>query len=56
MPPFSRESATLKVRAAEEARNGPAPAHVARANTEDGRWRNRAEFPEGHEETRSPTT
>ena len=43
-PPFSLESALLKVRAAEDAWNGRDPAAVALAYTPDSEWRNRAEF------------
>ena len=47
VPPFSRETAVLKVRAAEDAWNSRDPEKVARAYTEDSQWRNRAEFPRG---------
>ena len=43
-PPFTAETATLKVRRAEDAWNGRDPASVALAYTEDSLWRNRAEF------------
>ena len=46
-PPFTRESATLKVRAAEDGWNGRKPERVALAYTVDSRWRNRSEFFEG---------
>jgi uncharacterized protein len=49
-PPFTRESATQKVRAAEDAWNTRDPARVALAYTPDSRWRNRAEFPIGREQ------
>jgi uncharacterized protein len=49
-PPFTRESATQKVRAAEDAWNTRDPARVALAYTADSRWRNRAEFPIGREQ------
>ena len=42
----------MKVRAAEDAWNRRDPARVALAYTEDSRWRNRAEFPEGREQIR----
>jgi hypothetical protein len=48
LPPFSMESAVQKVRLAEDAWNGRDPARVALAYTVDSRWRNRAEFLEGH--------
>ena len=44
LPPFTRESATAKVRAAEDGWNGRNPDKVALAYTEDSVWRNRAEF------------
>ncbi len=47
LPPFTTESATLKVRLAEDAWNSRDPARVALAYTPDSRWRNRAEFLEG---------
>lgn len=46
-PPFSEDTAILKVRAAEEGWNGRNPARVALAYTEDSRWRNRAEIFQG---------
>lgn len=46
-PPFTRETAIQKVRAAEDGWNGRDPAKVALAYTPDSRWRNRAEFPVG---------
>ncbi|HBK91694.1 MAG TPA: DUF1348 domain-containing protein [Parvularcula sp.] len=46
-PPFTEETARLKVRAAEDAWNSRDPTRVARAYTPDSRWRNRAEFIEG---------
>ena len=47
LPPFSLETATQKVRMAEDAWNSRDPARVALAYTEDSRWRNRAEFLHG---------
>ena len=44
LPPFTRESAAAKARAAEDAWNTREPARVAGAYTPDSRWRNRAEF------------
>ena len=44
LPPFSRESAIKKVRAAEDGWNGRTPERVALAYTVDSVWRNRAEF------------
>lgn len=50
LPPFSRETATLKVRLAEDAWNSRDPKRVALAYTADSQWRNRAEFPRGRAE------
>ncbi len=47
VPPFSRETAVLKVRAAEDAWNTCDPQRVALAYTSDSRWRNRSEFLHG---------
>ena len=52
-PPFTAETATLKVRRAEDAWNGRDPASVALAYTEDSLWRNRAEFPQGRAEAQA---
>src|SRR5689334_12469753 len=46
-PPFTRETAIKKIRAAEDAWNSCDPERVALAYTEDSRWRNRAEFIQG---------
>lgn len=46
-PPFTRETAILKVRAAEDGWNNRNPEKVALAYTPDSKWRNRAEFFEG---------
>ena len=46
-PPFTVETATQKVRMAEDAWNTRDPERVALAYTEDSRWRNRAEFFQG---------
>ena len=51
-PPFDHDSATLKVRLAEDAWNSREPDRVAMVYTEDTRWRNRAEFPQGREQVR----
>jgi len=48
VPPFTLETATKKVRMAEDAWNTRDPERVAGAYTESSRWRNRAEFFEGH--------
>ena len=47
LPPFTAETAALKVRAAEDGWNGRNPDKVALAYTEDSSWRNRAEFLRG---------
>jgi nuclear transport factor 2 (NTF2) superfamily protein len=47
LPPFTRESALQKVRAAEDGWNTCNPERVALAYTEDSYWRNRAEFLQG---------
>jgi nuclear transport factor 2 (NTF2) superfamily protein len=44
LPPFTFESATVKVRAAEDAWNSRDPVRVSLAYTEDSIWRNRDEF------------
>ena len=44
LPPFSLETATRKVRLAEDGWNSRDPERVALAYTEDSRWRNRSEF------------
>jgi uncharacterized protein len=51
-PPFTLETAILKVRAAEDAWNSRDPARVSLAYTEDSVWRNRIEFPVGREQIR----
>jgi len=47
LPPFTRDTAIQKVRAAEDAWNRRDPEKVSLAYTPDSRWRNRAEFLEG---------
>lgn len=49
-PPFTRETAILKVRKAEDAWNGRDPQAVSLAYTPDSRWRNRSEFISGRDE------
>jgi len=49
LPPFDFESATQKVRMAENAWNTRDPKKVSLAYTPDSRWRNRSEFFEGRE-------
>jgi len=48
-PPFTLESATQKVRMAEDGWNSRDPIRVSLAYTVDSQWRNRAEFPVGRE-------
>src|SRR5437899_1722397 len=50
VPPFTRETAELKVRLAEDGWNSRDPEKVALAYTPDSRWRNRAEFANGRPE------
>jgi uncharacterized protein len=52
-PPFTLETATLKVRAAEDAWNSRDPARVALAYTEDSAWRNRDQFIAGRDQIRT---
>ena len=47
VPPFTLETATAKVRVAEDGWNSRDPERVSKVYTEDSRWRNRAEFPRG---------
>jgi len=47
VPPFTFETATQKVRLAEDGWNAREPERVALAYTVDSAWRNRAEFLEG---------
>ena len=49
LPPFTPETATLKVRAAEDAWNSRNPAQIALAYTPDSHWRNRSEFLTGRD-------
>ena len=49
-PPFTRETAIVKVRKAEDAWNTRDPQAVSLAYTHDSRWRNRSEFLHGREE------
>jgi uncharacterized protein (TIGR02246 family) len=48
-PPFTAETAALKVQAAEDAWNSRDPERVAQSYTEDSQWRNRDEFFSGRE-------
>ncbi len=49
LPPFTRETALIKVRAAEDAWNSRDPARVALAYTVDSEWRNRDAFLTGRD-------
>ena len=49
LPPFTAESAILKVRKAEDAWNTRDPQRVSLAYTPGSRWRNRSEFVVGRE-------
>jgi len=49
LPPFTLESATKKVRMAEDAWNMRDPVRVSMGYTTDSVWRNRAEFIQGRE-------
>ena len=49
LPPFTEETALVKVRAAEDAWNTRDPERVSLAYTVDTVWRNRAEFLTGRE-------
>ncbi|MGI5286083.1 nuclear transport factor 2 family protein [Nonomuraea polychroma] len=52
IPPFTEETARIKVQAAEDAWNTRDPDRVALAYTEDSVWRNRGEFVKGRDEIR----
>ena len=49
-PPFTAETAALKVRGAEDAWNTCDPTRVSLAYSVDSKWRNRAEFVNGRAE------
>ncbi|MEO8685838.1 MAG: nuclear transport factor 2 family protein [Devosia sp.] len=49
LPPFTMESATAKVRLAEDGWNSRDPTRVSLAYTPDSQWRNRAEFLQGRD-------
>ena len=50
LPPFTEETALVKVRAAEDAWNTRDPERVSLAYTVDTVWRNRSEFVRGRDE------
>lgn len=52
VPPFNHDTATAKVRAAEDAWNSRDPVRVSLAYSEDSAWRNREEFIEGRDAIR----
>ncbi|GBG13614.1 uncharacterized protein NMK_1165 [Novimethylophilus kurashikiensis] len=52
VPPFTFETATQKVRLAEDAWNSRDPDRVVLVYTEDTQWRNRSEFPRGRAEVK----
>ena len=52
VPPFTKETAIQKVRAAEDAWNNRDPTKVPMAYTEDTRWRNRSEIFQGRDKVR----
>ena len=53
VPPFTLETATAKVRAAEDAWNSRDPQRVCMAYSEDSEWRNRSTFLKGRDEIRA---
>lgn len=50
LPPFSLETALIKIQAAEDAWNSKDPIRVSKAYTIDSEWRNRDKFVNGREE------
>jgi nuclear transport factor 2 (NTF2) superfamily protein len=50
LPPFSRETAVLKIRLAEDGWNSRDPEKVSQAYSVDSHWRNCAEFVNGRSE------
>ncbi len=53
LPPFNAETATQKVRMAEDAWNSRDPDRIVQVYTEETVWRNRSEFPRGREQVRA---
>lgn len=53
IPPFTEETAPLKVQMAEDLWNTRDPERVILAYTEDSEWRNRAEFLKGRDQIRA---
>lgn len=50
LPPFTEETAKLKIQLAEDAWNSQDPERVSKAYTVDSEWRNRNEFIRGRDE------
>lgn len=50
LPPFSEDTAKLKIRAAEDGWNNQDPAKIALAYSADSQWRNRSVFVNGRAE------
>ena len=50
VPPFTRETAILKIRKAEDGWNSRNPEKVSLVYTLDSKWRNRSEFVNGREQ------
>ena len=53
LPPFTEETAKLKIQAAEDAWNSKDPERVSLAQTIDTGWSNRSEFINGREEVKA---
>lgn len=53
IPPFTKETAMQKVKAAEDAWNTKDPVKVSMAYTANTEWRNRSEFLNGREEVQT---
>ncbi|QDS70254.1 hypothetical protein FKW77_007400 [Venturia effusa] len=49
-PPFTEETARLKVKKAQDLWNTMDPVTIAKAYTEDSVWRNRSSFLQGHDQ------
>lgn len=50
LPPFTKESAKIKIQLAEDAWNSQDPVRVSMAYTLESEWRNRSQFINGREE------
>jgi len=53
LPPFTEETATAKIKAAQDVWNTRDPDKVILAYTKDSEWRNRNQFLKGHDEIHS---